>query len=111
MARLTWRRPVKSMGDSLCEDAARSCSASVMSFESVSPVLVEERAYQWCPDRNGFGRTDQEMALVAERGKQVILGLAACGGVGLVHPLRKIGTEERVVLDVDPEHRRPRSAS
>src|SRR5260370_31365147 len=51
------------------------------------------------------------MPVAAERRKQVIFGAAARLGIGLVHSLRELGAEERVVLDVDPQHGYARGVS
>src|SRR5260370_15636665 len=51
------------------------------------------------------------MPVAAERRKQVIFGAAARLGIGLVHSLRELGAEERVVLDVDPQHGYARALS
>src|ERR1700748_868375 len=74
-------------------------------------MLVEELADHRRPDLDGVWRINEEMSVAAKRRQQVIFGIAASTGVGLVHPLRQSGTEERVVLDVEPKHRHPRRTS
>src|SRR3569833_358248 len=41
----------------------------------------------------------------------MILRVATGGGVGVVHAFRQNGPKERIVLDIDPEHRCPRQAT
>src|SRR2546430_6340676 len=51
------------------------------------------------------------MPVTTMRRKQVVLSLAAGGGEGRMHPLRKLGPKKGVVLDIHPEHRYARSAA
>src|SRR6266481_10225321 len=77
---------------------------------SLSP-LVEKLRHERRPDRNGVGRADKEMSLVAERRHETVFGLAARRGKGLVHAFGQGRAEEGIVLDVDPQHRHPRRAA
>src|SRR4051794_35514875 len=74
-------------------------------------VLVQKPAHQRRPDRNGIGRADQEVPIAAERGQQMVFGTAAGGGKSLMHPFGQGRTEERIVLDIDPQHGYPRGAA
>src|SRR5262249_20077805 len=75
------------------------------------PMPIEKSPDQWGPQRNGVGGIDKVVSLAAERRHQVIFGVAAGAGVGFVHAPGQGRSEERVVLDIDPQHRRPRRAA
>jgi len=74
-------------------------------------LFVQEFRHQRRPDRDGVGRADEEMAVVTERRHQMVFGLAAGRGKGLVHAFGQGSAEEGIVLDVDPQHRHPRRAA
>src|ERR1700722_10379743 len=77
--------PTSLIRHGIAETAALSSFASIAPLASVSSVLVEERSDQRRPQRNAVGRGDQEMTVTAERRKQVILGVPAGAGIGIVH--------------------------
>src|SRR3954454_9794034 len=73
--------------------------------------FVQEFRHERRPDRDGVGRADEEMSVVTERRHQMVFGLAAGPGKGLVHAFGQGRAEESIVLDVDPQHRYPRRAA
>src|SRR5437879_5397132 len=74
-------------------------------------LLVEKFRHERRPDRDGVGRADEEMSLVAERWHETVFGLAACRVEGLMHAFGQGRAEEGIVLDVDPKHRHARRAA
>src|SRR5258708_34818813 len=71
-------------------------------------LLLEELRHERRPDRDGVGRADEEMPLVAERRHETVFGLAAGRGEGLMHAFGQGWAEEAIVFDIDPKHRHPR---
>src|SRR6266404_8416857 len=81
------------------------------SFGSLPILFVEKLRHERRPDRYGIGRANKEMSIATERRHQMVFGLAACRGKGLVHAFRQGGAKEGVVLDIDPQHRHARRAA
>src|SRR6516162_10930382 len=76
-----------------------------------SRMLFKELADKRRPDRHGVSRIDEEMPVVSEGGKQVILRVSPRGGKRGMHALGQLGSEIGVVFDIEPEHGYPRGAA
>src|ERR1700704_4416836 len=74
-------------------------------------LLVEKFRHERRPDRDGVGRADEEMPLVAERRHETVFGLAACRDEGLMHAFGEGRAEEGIVFDIDPKHWHTRCAA
>jgi hypothetical protein len=73
-------------------------------------VPFKKPADQRSPPGNGVGGIDHEMTLAAEGGQQVIFGVATAARISVVHAGGQSGYEERIVLRIDPQHRRSRGS-